>query len=79
LDEADYCSPPLAMERASVLDRYFDDIPVDPVDSQEQSWNKMKATLGSGNNLADPHYIVAIIFAGHDIHPAFYAKRSIID
>ena len=24
--EEDYCSPPLAMERASVLDRYFEDI-----------------------------------------------------
>jgi hypothetical protein len=25
--EEDYCSPPLAMERRSVLDRYFDVIP----------------------------------------------------
>jgi hypothetical protein len=27
----DYCSPPLTMERESVLDRYFDDITVDRV------------------------------------------------
>lgn len=40
--EEDYCSPPLAMERASVLDRYFDDISVDPVDSEEQGWNKIR-------------------------------------
>jgi hypothetical protein len=33
---------PLAMERASVLDRYFDDISVDPVDSEEQGWNRIK-------------------------------------
>ncbi len=26
--EEDYCSPPLAMERESVLDSYFDDITV---------------------------------------------------
>ena len=40
--EEDYCTPPLAMERASVLDRYFDDITVEPVDSDEQGWNKIK-------------------------------------
>jgi hypothetical protein len=26
--EEDYCSPPLAMERESVLDQYFNDIEV---------------------------------------------------
>jgi hypothetical protein len=41
--EEDYCSPPLAMERASVLDRYFDDITVEPVKSDEQGWNKIKS------------------------------------
>jgi hypothetical protein len=40
--EEDYCSSPLAMERASVLNRYFDDISADPVDSEEQGWNKIK-------------------------------------
>jgi hypothetical protein len=40
--EEDYCSPPLAMERASVLDRYFDDISVEPVESDEQGWDKIK-------------------------------------
>jgi len=30
------------MERASVLDRYFDDISVDLVGSKEQGWNKIR-------------------------------------
>jgi hypothetical protein len=32
--EQDYCSPPLAMERESVLDRYFDNVTVDRVESE---------------------------------------------
>lgn len=39
--EEDYCSPPLAMER-SVLDRYFDDIIVEQVESDEEGWNRIK-------------------------------------
>lgn len=30
-EEEDYCSPPLAEERAAVLDAYFDDLRVEPV------------------------------------------------
>jgi hypothetical protein len=30
-EEEDYCSPPLAEERAAVLDAYFDAITVEPV------------------------------------------------
>src|ERR671931_1352570 len=37
--EEDYCSPPLAMERESVLDRYFNDITVERVESEEEAWN----------------------------------------
>ena len=40
--EEDYCSPPLAMERKSVLDRYFDDITVERVKSEEDGWNKIQ-------------------------------------
>lgn len=36
--EEDYCSPPLDMERESVLDRYFDDIAVQHVES-EAAWD----------------------------------------
>jgi hypothetical protein len=39
--EEDYCSPPLAMERESVLDRYFDDITVERVNSEEQGWKSL--------------------------------------
>jgi hypothetical protein len=40
--EEDYCSPPLAMEKEAVLDRYFDDIRVEVVSSKEEGWNKIK-------------------------------------
>jgi hypothetical protein len=39
--EEDYCSPPLAMEREAVLDRYFSDITVDRVESEVEGWNKI--------------------------------------
>ena len=39
--EEDYCSPPLAMERESVLDRYFNDISVERVESEEEAWNSI--------------------------------------
>lgn len=31
-EEEDYCSPPLAQERAAVLDQYFDEITVERVE-----------------------------------------------
>jgi len=40
--EEDYCSPPLAMERESVLDRYFDDITVERVSSEEKGWRSLE-------------------------------------
>jgi hypothetical protein len=39
--EEDYCSPPLAMERKSVLDRYFEDITVERVSSQKDGWKSL--------------------------------------
>ena len=39
--EEDYCSPPLAMEREGVLDRYFNDISVERVESEEEAWNSI--------------------------------------
>jgi hypothetical protein len=39
--EVDYCSPPLAMEKVSVLDKYFDNITVEPVRSEEEGWNRI--------------------------------------
>ncbi|MDQ3562494.1 MAG: hypothetical protein M3382_05810 [Thermoproteota archaeon] len=41
--EEDYCSPTqLAMERRSVLDRYFDNIAVEQVESDKKGWNRIK-------------------------------------
>jgi hypothetical protein len=37
--EEDYCNPPLAMERENVLDRYFENIMVKPVDTKEDGWH----------------------------------------
>jgi hypothetical protein len=39
-EEEDYCSPPLAMERAAVLDRYFTDIEVETV-REEAGWKRI--------------------------------------
>ena len=39
--EEDYCSPPLAMEREAVLDRYFNDISVERVESVEEAWDSI--------------------------------------
>jgi hypothetical protein len=41
-EEEDYCRPPLAQERAAVLDAYFDDLRVEPV-SQGSGWSRIEA------------------------------------
>jgi hypothetical protein len=41
-EEEDYCSPPLAEERAAVLDAHFEDITVEPVASGE-GWHRIEA------------------------------------
>lgn len=40
-EEEDYCRPPLAMERAAVLDTYFDSIEVEEVD-KGQGWQRIE-------------------------------------
>lgn len=40
-EEEDYCSPPLAQERAAVLDTYFDEITVEKVDAGE-GWARIE-------------------------------------
>ncbi|MFL6425744.1 MAG: hypothetical protein ACJ71R_19450 [Nitrososphaeraceae archaeon] len=40
--EEDYCSPPLAMKRESVLDHYFDDITIERIALEEEGWNRTK-------------------------------------
>lgn len=39
-EEEDYCSPPLAMERAAVLDTYFDEITVEHV-QEDEGWARI--------------------------------------
>jgi hypothetical protein len=39
-EEEDYCSPPLAQERAAVLDHYFDEISVEQVAAGE-GWKEI--------------------------------------
>ena len=46
--EEDYCSPPLAMERESVLDRYFNDIIVERLELEEEGWVELMTSLGFG-------------------------------
>ena len=40
-EEEDYCRPPLAMERAAVLDHYFTDLSVQPVE-KGQGWQQIE-------------------------------------
>ncbi len=40
-EEEDYCSPPLAQERAAVLDTYFEDIQVEAVHRGE-GWSRIQ-------------------------------------
>lgn len=41
-EEEDYCSPPLALERAAVLDQYFDGIEVEAV-ARGEGWARIEA------------------------------------
>lgn len=40
-EEEDYCTPPLAQERAAVLGEFFDELNVEPV-QQEEGWKKIQ-------------------------------------
>ncbi len=41
-EEEDYCRPPLAMERAAVLDTYFDELSVETV-APGDGWERIEA------------------------------------
>ena len=41
-EEEDYCAPPLAQERAAVLDDYFHDLGVEKV-KEGEGWSKIEA------------------------------------
>ena len=40
-EEEDYCSPPLAQERAAALDEFFDELEVTPV-REGEGWEKIQ-------------------------------------
>ena len=40
-EEEDYCRPPLAQEREAVLDRYFEEISVEPVE-RGRGWERIE-------------------------------------
>jgi hypothetical protein len=44
-EEEDYCRPPLAMERAAVLDTYFTDLSVEQVEEGD-GWQRIEALPG---------------------------------
>jgi hypothetical protein len=41
-EEEDYCQPPLAEERAAVLDDYFHDLRVEPV-TEGEGWDRIRS------------------------------------
>lgn len=41
-EEEDYCSPPLAEERAAALNHFFEDLKVEPV-RQGEGWKKIES------------------------------------
>ena len=40
-EEEDYCRPPLAEERAAVLDHYFENLRIEPV-NENSGWKKIE-------------------------------------
>jgi hypothetical protein len=40
-EEEDYCTPPLAMERAAVLDKYFTELTVERV-QRDEGWQQIE-------------------------------------
>ncbi len=41
-EEEDYCVPPLAQERAAILDTYFKELTVEPVE-QNKGWKRIES------------------------------------
>lgn len=62
-EEEDYCSPPLAMERAAVLDRYFNDLRVEPV-REGEGWQwiaELPSLWEPPTVLADPDPAIEVL------------------
>lgn len=52
-EEEDYCRPPLAQERAAVLDHYFTDLNVVPVKPGD-GWKQIESLPGLWQEIASP-------------------------
>ena len=52
-EEEDYCQPPLAQERAAVLDHYFDELTVEPV-VEGTGWELIEPLPAMFPKLAEP-------------------------
>jgi hypothetical protein len=48
-EEEDYCSPPLAQERAAILDTYFRELQTERVE-KGKGWNQIESLPGLWNN-----------------------------
>ena len=51
-EEEDYCIPPLAQERAAVLDDYFDDLTVQDIGDPGEGWKKLTGLSSMWQNKA---------------------------
>jgi hypothetical protein len=54
-EEEDYCSPPLAQERAAALDEFFDELSATPVPAGT-GWQKIEALPRLFPDLATPRH-----------------------
>ena len=52
-EEEDYCSPPLAMERSAVLDKYFDAIQVEKLPKGE-GWERISGLPALWDDMLAP-------------------------
>ncbi len=71
-EEEDHCSPPLAMERAAVLDRYFDDLRVEPL-REGEGWQRiaeLPALWEPPTVLADPDPAIEVLTRDEGQGPA---------
>lgn len=48
-EEEDYCSPPLAQERAAILDRYFKGLEVERIE-KNKGWRQIESLPGIWND-----------------------------
>lgn len=63
--EEDYCSPPLAMEREAVSVRFFDNIKVEVVSSEEDGWSIIKLTSQRNAEIQSSKAYICVMLWGN--------------